>query len=156
MTVPGQSGGYRVQNEGMDSEAKKLDKAGDDVGDIAKAVKDTLCYLPDVLGGSDSGPAYNNFADNWQDEAKVLEAALHELADKVRTSKASYHGADARTVRALNAADGGGFTTMPAPIGATPHPGYSTRPTPAGDTPDPRYGTRPTPGERHPSLSDFD
>ncbi|MDO0909379.1 WXG100 family type VII secretion target [Streptomyces sp. DT2A-34] len=130
MTVQGHAGGYRVQTSAMDSEAQTLDKAGDDVGAIARAVKDTACYTLDVLGGSDAGPAYNNFAGDWQAEAKVLESALHELADKVRVSKANYQGAEHASIRGMSAASGEGVTTMPAPAGDVPVPGHRTMPAP--------------------------
>lgn len=122
----GAAGGYEVQRSGMAGEAGKLDRAGDDVGGIAKAVDSQMCYPADVLGGSDSGPAYENFAAAWQAEAKTLEAALHELADKVRISKSSYEGADGDAVRGLDAASAGGgpggrpaVATLPA-AGAPP------------------------------------
>ncbi|MFE6618256.1 WXG100 family type VII secretion target [Streptomyces sp. NPDC057740] len=141
MTVHGHAGGYRLQTSAMDSEAQTLDTAGDDVGVIARAVKDTACYTSDALGGSDAGPAYNNFAGDWQAEAKVLESALHELADKVRVSKANYQGAEHATIRGMSAAGGDGVTTMPAPAEAGPTPGHRTMPAP---------GTPPR------GLSDFD
>ncbi|RAJ70063.1 hypothetical protein K378_01224 [Streptomyces sp. Amel2xB2] len=115
----------------MAGEAGKLDSAGDDVGGIAKSVDSQMCYAPDVLGGSDSGPAYENFAAAWQAEAKTLEAALHELADKVRVSKRSYEGADGDAVRGLHSAGAGAGGGSPA-------------------------GTRPTPGAPPPGLVDFD
>ncbi|MFC5212992.1 WXG100 family type VII secretion target [Streptomyces coerulescens] len=134
------SDGYRIHASGMDGEAGKLDRAGDDVGAIRKAVEDQMCYAPDALGGSDSGPAYDNFAAAWQAEAKTLEAALHELADKVGVSQRNYESADHDTIVALHSAGAdGGLTTMPAP--AATHPG-TTR------------GL--TPGAPPPSLADFD
>ena len=134
------SGGYRIDASGMDGEAGKLDRAGNDVGAIRKAVEDHMCYTPDALGGSDSGPAYDNFAAAWQAEAKTLEAALHELADKVGISQRNYQGADHDTILALHSAGANnGLTTMPAPAAA--HPGTTTAP---------------TPGARPPSLADFD
>jgi uncharacterized protein YukE len=130
MTVQGHAGGYRLQPSAMDSEAQTLDTAGDDVGAIARAVKDTACYTSDALGGSDAGPAYNSFAGDWQAEAKVLESALHELADKVRVSKANYQGAEHASVRGMSAADGEGLATIPAPAGDVPAPGHRTMPAP--------------------------
>ena len=150
------SDGYRVDASGMDGEAGKLDRAGEDVGAIRKAVEDHMCYAPDALGGSDSGPAYDNFAAAWQSEAKTLEAALHELADKVGISQRSYASADHETILVLHSA-GDGLTTMPAPAAA--HPGTTTGLTP-GARPaalgGPPTGTRPTPGTPPPSLADFD
>ncbi|WP_458247016.1 hypothetical protein [Streptomyces sp. MAI_2237] len=134
------SGGYRIDASGMDGEAGKLDQAGNDVGAIRKAVEDHMCYTPDALGGSDSGPAYDNFAAAWQAEAKTLEAALHELADKVGISQRKYQGADHDTIVALHSAGANdGLRTMPAPAAA--HPGTTTGP---------------TPGAPPPSLADFD
>ncbi|MDC2958194.1 WXG100 family type VII secretion target [Streptomyces gilvifuscus] len=130
----------RIDASGMDGEAGKVDQAGNDVGAIRKAVEDHMCYTPDALGGSDSGPAYDNFAAAWQAEAKTLEAALHELADKVGISQRNYQGADRDTIVVLHSAGANdGLTTMPAPAGA--HPGTAT-------------GS--TPGARPPSLADFD
>lgn len=145
----GASGGYEVQKSGMAGEAGKLDRAGDDVGGIAKAVDTGMCYPADVLGGSDSGPAHEEFASAWQAEAKTLKAALHELSDKVRVSKRSYEGADGDAVRGLRSAAtgaagaGGGLTT-----GLTP----GARPAAIGG---PAIGTRPTPGTPPPGLADF-
>jgi uncharacterized protein YukE len=152
------SDGYRIQASGMTGAAGKLDQAGDDVGAIRKAVEDHACYTTDALGGSDSGPAYNNFAAAWQAEAKTLEAALHELADKVNISQRNYEGADHETIVALHSAGADdGLTTMPAPAAA--HPGMTTgltsgtRPAARGGSP---IGTQPTPGAPPPSLADFD
>ncbi|WP_093797533.1 hypothetical protein [Streptomyces sp. Wb2n-11] len=128
----------------MDAEADKLDQAGDDAGDIGAALQEQLCYTPDALGGSDSGPAFNDFSQAWQAEAEVLESALHELADKVRISKANYHGADLRTMDELQAS-GGGMTTMPAPAHAGPAPGMRTMPAPGP----------PPPGSPPVGLADF-
>jgi uncharacterized protein YukE len=142
------TGGYEIRKDGMSAEAEKLDRAGDDVGDIRKAVDDQMCYTPDALGGSDAGPAYDAFAAAWQAEARTLEAALHELAGKVRVSKQNYQGADIDAVRGLDSAAGGvpapvpvgsGLTTMPAPT--LHHPGLTTGP---------------APGELPASLADFD
>ncbi|MFE7889772.1 WXG100 family type VII secretion target [Streptomyces sp. NPDC057412] len=118
------SGGYRVQASGMGGEAGKLDRAAEDVGGIRKAVEDQMCYTQDTLGGSDSGPAYDNFAAAWQAEAKTLEAALHELADKVGVSQQRYEGAEHETVLSLNSAGANaGLTTMPAPAARPGTPG---------------------------------
>ncbi|MGY0024965.1 type VII secretion target [Streptomyces sp. cg35] len=86
--------GYQVQHGAMAGQAKELDGAGDDVGAIGRAVESTMCYPQDTLGGADSGPAFNAFAAAWQAETEVLEAALHELADKVRLSSRAYRGSD--------------------------------------------------------------
>jgi uncharacterized protein YukE len=133
--------GYRVRKGAMDGEADALDRAGDDVGLIAAAVKDGVCYTPDALGGSDAGKAYNDFAADWQAEARTLEAALHELADKIRVSKARYQSTDHRADRDLRAAAGDGVTPMPATAAAGSGP---------------QVRTMPAPGTVPPSLSDFD
>lgn len=115
----------------MNSEADTLDRAGDDVGLIAAAVKDGVCYTADALGGSDASKAYNDFAADWQAEAKTLEAALHELADKVRVSGARYQGTDHRADRDLRAAAGDGVTPLPAGAAAgRPGPEVRTMPAP--------------------------
>ncbi len=152
------SDGYRIHASGMDGEGGKLDQAGDDVGVIRKAVEDHMCYAPSTLGGSDSGPAYDNFAAAWQAEAKTLEAALHELADKLGISQRNYESAEHETIVALRSAGADdGLTTMPAPAAA--RPGMTTGLTP-GARPavlgGPPLGTQPTPGASPPSLADFD
>ncbi|MET9290626.1 hypothetical protein [Streptomyces sp. NPDC003077] len=43
--MPGQSG-FDVEQDGMAAEARKLDTASDEVGDIAKAVADGCVQLP--------------------------------------------------------------------------------------------------------------
>ncbi|NLU69170.1 type VII secretion target [Streptomyces sp. HNM0574] len=153
------AGGYEVQKGGMAEEAGRLDRAGDDVGRIRKAVEDEACYTPETLGGPDSGPAYERFSAAWQAEARTLEAALHELADKVRVSSRNYAGADDDARAGLRAASGDGLTTMPAPgpgpgSGITTGPAPGERPAALGDTPP--VGTRPTPGTPPPGLADFD
>ncbi|MFC4495438.1 WXG100 family type VII secretion target [Streptomyces ovatisporus] len=143
--------GYEVRKSGMSAEAGKLDRAGDDVGGIRKAVEDQMCYSQDALGGSDSGPAYDEFADAWQAEARTLEAALHELAGKVRVSGQNYQGADDDAVHGLRSAAGGGSAaTVPAPSGG----GLTTMPAPAAHHPG--ISTGPAPGEPPSSLADFD
>ncbi|MEU5211513.1 type VII secretion target [Streptomyces sp. NPDC020742] len=113
------SSGYHVQQGGMDAEAKKLDSAGDDTGDIKSGIADAVCFDDDMLGGSDSGPAYREFSTAWQDEAKTLESALHELADKVRASKGNYDQADHEVISQVSGAAGAGnpsWTTRPAAV----------------------------------------
>jgi uncharacterized protein YukE len=150
----GAASGYEIQQSGMAGEAGKLDRAGDDVGDIRKAVDMQVCYTTDALGGTDSGPAYNEFAAAWQAEARVLEAALHELADKVRLSKQNYQGADAFAMSGLQSAAGSdGLTTMPAPA-SLPNPGFTTGLVP-GEAPasigSPPITSGPAPA-RHPDI----
>ncbi|MEU8781678.1 type VII secretion target [Streptomyces sp. NPDC048637] len=110
--------GYHVQQGGMDAEADKLDSAGDDTGDIKSAIADAVRFDDDMLGGSDSGPAYRSFSTAWQDEAKTLESALHELAGKVRASRSNYDQADHEVITQVNSAAGAGgspVSTRPAP-----------------------------------------
>ncbi|MGY5125064.1 hypothetical protein [Streptomyces nigrescens] len=111
--------GYHVQQGGMDAEAKKLDSAGDDTGDIKSAIADAVRFDDDMLGGTDSGPAYRSFSTAWQDEAKTLESALHELAGKVRASRTNYDQADHEVITQVNSAAGAGdspVSTRPAPV----------------------------------------
>ncbi|MET8246150.1 hypothetical protein ABZV31_18035 [Streptomyces sp. NPDC005202] len=107
--------GYTVRS-GMSGQAKELDGAGDDAGKIRKAIDPALCYMEDALGGSDSGPAFNAYAAAWEAEARTLESALHELADKVRLSKGAYSGSDGLVdtgIRSVPAGDSH-VTTLPA------------------------------------------
>ncbi|KUN87719.1 hypothetical protein AQJ66_08750 [Streptomyces bungoensis] len=87
------SDGYTVRS-GMSGQAKELDAAGDDAGKIREAIQPGMCYVDDVLGGPEAAAAFNAYAAAWEAEAKALESALHELADKVRLSKSAYHGSD--------------------------------------------------------------
>ncbi|MGI5260997.1 hypothetical protein [Streptomyces angustmyceticus] len=103
----------------MDTEANKLDSAGDDTGDIKSAIADAVRFDDDMLGGSDSGPAYRSFSSAWQNEAKTLESALHELADKVRASRANYGRTDDEVRAQVSSAAGAGdsqVSTRPAPV----------------------------------------
>ncbi|MEU0008961.1 hypothetical protein ABZ079_33040 [Streptomyces sp. NPDC006314] len=114
------SDGYTVKS-GVSGQAKELDGAGKDAGKIRKAIQPALCYMDDALGGPDAAAAFNAYAAAWETEARTLESALHELADKVRLAKGAYAGSDGlvdTSVRSVPAGDGY-LTTMPA---------YATRP----------------------------
>lgn len=110
------SDGYQVKS-GMSDQAKELDGAGDDMGKIGKAVEPGMCYTEDALGGPDSAAAFNAYASAWEAEAKTLEAALHELGNKVRAAKGAYRGSDGlvdTSVRSVQVPAGDSFvTTMP-------------------------------------------
>ncbi|MEU6660384.1 hypothetical protein [Streptomyces sp. NPDC046821] len=86
--------GYHVAHGGMSGQAGELDGSGDDVARIREAVTSPMRYAEDVLGGSDTGAAFTSFAAAWEAETKVLEEALHELADKVRLADHAYGGSD--------------------------------------------------------------
>ena len=116
----GTSDGYHVKSGGMSDQAKELDGAGDDMGKIRKAIDPALCYTQDALGGPDAAAAFNAFAAAWEDEARTLESALHELADKVRLSKGAYGGSDGLVdtgVRSVSVGDSQLTTTMPTHSG---------------------------------------
>lgn len=109
------SDGYTVKS-GMTGQAGELDGAGGDAGKIRKAIQPGLCYVDDALGGPDAAAAFNAYAAAWETEVKMLESALHELADKVRLSKGAYGGSDSlvdTSVRSVPAGDSY-LTTMPA------------------------------------------
>ncbi|MFD7303114.1 type VII secretion target [Streptomyces pharetrae] len=115
--------GYQVKS-GLTGQAKELDGAGGDAGKITKVVSPTVCHPQDTLGGADSGPAFDAFAAAWEAEAETLEAALHELAAKVRAAKGAYSGSDglvATQASGVRVADGSlpapGVATMPARAG---------------------------------------
>ncbi|RVU17031.1 hypothetical protein EOT10_35375 [Streptomyces antnestii] len=116
--------GYHVAHKGMSDQAGELDGSGDDVGKIGKAVAATMCYSEDVLGGSDTAPAFNLFAAAWEAETKVLEAALHELADKVRLSSHAYRGKDLDVRKGVHGVHG----VHGVPVGPQPDAGVSTQP----------------------------
>ncbi|MFE5815760.1 hypothetical protein ACFQ6S_20460 [Streptomyces sp. NPDC056479] len=119
MSAVGAGSGYQVQAGELDSEADKLDAAGDDTDGIRKAITATQCYTPEALGGSDMGPAFTGYAEAWEAEAKVLAEALHELADRVRISNRAYSGAEGDAVAGLSAASSG--STVVAPVAPVAH-----------------------------------
>lgn len=126
------SDGYQVKS-GLGDQARELDGSGDDAGKIAQAINPTLCYAQEVLGGADSGPAFNAYAAAWEAEAKTLQDALHELAKKVRAAKGAYGGSD------------GLVRTNAANVRVnTPNSG-----------PDPRVSTMPAYAERPSVLSSY-
>ncbi|OIK07195.1 hypothetical protein [Streptomyces monashensis] len=131
------SDGYTVKS-GMSGQAKELDAAGDDAGKIGQAIQPGMCYMDDALGGHDAAAAFNAYAAAWEAEAKALESALHELADKVRLSKGAYHGSDSlvdTSVRSVRVGDSS-VSTMPAPVGdgyVSTMPAHGTRPSALAD-----------------------
>jgi uncharacterized protein YukE len=106
---------FSVQKSGLTGEAKELNEAGDDAGKIRTAIDSRACYASDVLGGAVSAEAFNSYAAAWTAEARTIEDALHELADKLRLAKGAYSGSDslveaqAGSVRVAES----GMTTMP-------------------------------------------
>ncbi|MGW0282627.1 hypothetical protein ACWDXT_05900 [Streptomyces sp. NPDC003236] len=107
--------GYTVRS-GVSGQAKELDGAGDDTGKIRKVIAPGLCYTDEALGGPDAATAFNAYAAAWEAEARTLESALNELADKVRLAKGAYGGSDALVdtgVRSVPVADGR-VTAVPA------------------------------------------
>ncbi|MFI7408069.1 hypothetical protein ACIBU0_05250 [Streptomyces sp. NPDC049627] len=110
MSAVGAGSGYQVQAGSLDTEAGKLDAAGDDTDGIRKAITATQCYTPEALGGSDMGPAFGDYAGAWEAEAKTLADALHELADRVRTSTRAYNAAEGDAIAGLSAAHSGSGT----------------------------------------------
>ncbi|MFE9494614.1 hypothetical protein [Streptomyces collinus] len=109
------SDGYHVKS-GMSGQANELDGAGDDTGKIRAAVDPAACYTDEALGGPDAATAFNAYAAAWEAEAKTLQAALHELAGKVRGAKGAYDGSDGLVDTGIRSvpADGGRVTIQPA------------------------------------------
>ncbi|KUN96598.1 hypothetical protein AQJ84_19725 [Streptomyces resistomycificus] len=121
-----------MQKSGLTGQATELDGAGDDAGKIRKAVEPAACYTQDTLGGPDSGAAFNAYAAAWSAEARTIEDALHELADKIRLSKGAYTGSDGlveTSVRSVRTGDGS-LTTGPARADAhvSTMPAFAERP----------------------------
>ena len=111
------SDGYQVKKSGMSGQARELDGAGDDMGKIRKAIDPAMCYSTDALGGSDAAAAFTAYASAWEADARNLEAALHELADKVRLARGAYTGSDGlvdTSVRNVRVGNDTHLTTMPA------------------------------------------
>ncbi|MCZ4609969.1 hypothetical protein O3S80_40615 [Streptomyces sp. Lzd4kr] len=130
MSATGAGSGYQVQAGELDTEADKLDAAGDDTDGIRKAITATQCYTPEALGGSDMGPAFTDYAEAWEAESKVLAEALHELADRVRVSNRAYGGAEGDAIAGLSAASSGSTVVAPVAHGGRPPAlgGASTQP----------------------------
>ncbi|MFJ8820390.1 hypothetical protein ACIREE_01250 [Streptomyces sp. NPDC102467] len=151
----GTNDGYHVKHAGMKSQSEELDGAGEQAGGIGKLLSDTACYPQEVLGGSDSGPAFNAYSTAWIAEARTLEDALHELADKVRASKGAYAGSDGLVrTSAQRISVGDAVSTNPvygtAPIGTNPV--HANRPAVLGTAP---IGTNPVQAERPSALTDY-
>ncbi|MEV5312547.1 MULTISPECIES: hypothetical protein [unclassified Streptomyces] len=127
------SDGYQVKNSGMTGQAKELDGSGTDMGKVREAIAPGVCYTSDALGGTDAAAAVNGFITAWEAEARTLESALHELADKVRLAKGAYGGSDGLVrmdAAGVKVADGE-LTSMPAFTGneqLTTMPTYAERP----------------------------
>ncbi|WP_405615232.1 type VII secretion target [Streptomyces sp. NBC_00076] len=85
---------FGVEKSGLTGQAKQLNDAGDDAGTIRTAIDSRACYSTETLGGADSAAAFNSYAGAWTAEARTIEDALHELADKLRLSKGAYSGSD--------------------------------------------------------------
>ncbi|PAZ10603.1 hypothetical protein CLM62_40125 [Streptomyces sp. SA15] len=106
---------FSVQKSGLTGQAKELNGAGDDAGKIRAAIDSRACYATETLGGADSAEAFNSYAAAWAAEARTIEDALHELADKVHLAKGAYSGSDGLVetrVSSVNVADSE-MTTMP-------------------------------------------
>ncbi|MDI3404441.1 WXG100 family type VII secretion target [Streptomyces cavernicola] len=71
---------------------------------------DHQCSAPDVMGGEEAAPAFDEFAGAWQREASVLRDALREISRKLNTTTNNYtaaeQGAEARLHRAAPAQTG--------------------------------------------------
>lgn len=106
---------FSVQKSGLTGQAKELNEAGDDAGKIRTAIDSKACYATDVLGGAVSAEAINSYTAAWAAEARTIEDALHELADKVRLAKGTYSGSDNLVETRVSSVDAGDseMTTMP-------------------------------------------
>ncbi|WP_345561351.1 type VII secretion target [Streptomyces plumbiresistens] len=106
---------FSVQKSGLTGQAKELNEAGDDAGKIRTAIDSRACYASDLLGGAVSAEAVNSYVAAWTAEARTIEDALHELADKLRLAKGAYSGTDglvATHARSVSVAESE-MTTMP-------------------------------------------
>jgi len=110
------SDGYKIKKSGMSGQAKELYGAGDDMGKVRTAVAAATCYTSDTLGGTDAATAVNAFIAAWEAEARTLESALHELAQKVHLAKGAYTGSDGLVETGVNsiAVSESRMSTMPA------------------------------------------
>lgn len=106
---------FSVQKSGLTGQAKELNGAGDDAGKIRTAIDSRACYATDALGGAVSAEAINSYIAAWTAEARTIEDALHELADKLHLAKGAYSGSDSLVetrVSSVDVADSE-MTTMP-------------------------------------------
>ncbi|MEU0074590.1 type VII secretion target [Streptomyces sp. NPDC006332] len=106
---------FGVKKSGLTGQAKQLNDAGDDAGTIRMAIDSRACYDTDTLGGADSAAAFNSYAGAWAAEARTIEDALHELADKVSLAKGAYSDSDGLVETQASGVEVGdsALTTMP-------------------------------------------
>ena len=107
---------FGLKKSGLTGQAKELNEAGDDAGKIRTVIDSRACYSTDTLGGADSAAAFNSYAGAWTAEARTIEDALHELADKLRLAKGAYTGSDGLVetrVAGVDAGESALTTTMP-------------------------------------------
>jgi hypothetical protein len=100
---------YSVKRDGVQENVRKLDAAAEDIG-AARSRIPNYCPVPDVFGGEDSGPAFARFMSAWQDEARTLQAAIEEIADKLRVTSSGYGLAEHSASAGLSEAVGAGGT----------------------------------------------
>ncbi|MFD5098412.1 WXG100 family type VII secretion target [Streptomyces albidochromogenes] len=101
------STGYGVRTGEVAGSATKLDKAADELDSVKSTIPQEQCSIPEVFGGEEAAPAFDNFAGAWQREATVLRDALREISRKLNTTNRNYgaaeHGADGALRRAAPA-----------------------------------------------------
>lgn len=90
-------GGFAVENEELDSAAKNLDQAADDLGAVKDRLSHPLRFMEFEYGEYGVAGAALSFVTSWQDEAQVDIDALRELAGKLRQTSSNYRSNEART-----------------------------------------------------------
>ncbi|GAA2339608.1 hypothetical protein OKJ48_03150 [Streptomyces kunmingensis] len=103
--------GYQIK-AGMTGQAGQLDDAGTEMDGVASAVKSRTTYSYDDVGGGDAASALNAFVKAWEDEAKTLASALHELGGKVQLAKKTYRGTDGLVRTQVDSVPAGGTSAL--------------------------------------------
>ena len=98
--------GYTIKQEETDDSARELDKAARDLGAVLGRLPAPQCSSPAAFGGEEAAPAYDNFVEAWLKEGKVLQAALEEIADKLRVTTNNYRSAEHEAIGGLSSAAG--------------------------------------------------
>lgn len=115
---------YSVEHGGVQDNVRRLDTAAEDIG-TARSQIPAMCPVPDAFGGEDAGPAFAKFLDAWQDEARTIQAAIGEIADKLRVTTNNYALAEDSATAGVHRAAGPGATAPAGVAAGSSHSGPS-------------------------------
>ncbi|MFE9398416.1 WXG100 family type VII secretion target [Streptomyces flavidovirens] len=105
--------GYGVRTGEVGGAAGKLDKAADELDSVKSTIPQEQCSLPEVFGGEEAAPAFDDFAGAWQREATVLRDALREISRKLNTTNRNYGAAERGAEGALRRASAPAHAGLP-------------------------------------------